>query len=477
MRTLFLICLILLSQLASGTPVSADDSVSGSFTTGDYFPPSPVTDLSATGITPYSVNLHWTAPGDDGNIGMAAGYDIRYSVSPITTERKWLNSNNVYGGIPAPAPAGSNQTCIVSGLLPYTTYYFALKTVDDNSNWSTLSNCASVMTPVEYLDITQGGGIQPAQPVIEPATTPPDTGPIRIDIKGKRAVIFLGLLPDGTLARTMIITLNDSQLEMTIQKGTIFLDDTGKPISVIILEYVEPYGTPPSGYDFQATYSFQPSCVIEPSIEIKILYGFQAFQADVDESFISIASYNQNQNRWVTLTTTRDIITQVASTKIAYFSLFSLLVPKSRTISQSSNATMIPELNIENLTLSSKLIKPGDTLIVNFDAANIGSADGEFYLPLILDGATLDSKTVLIAALQEKAESFTVVLNEEGIHTIGVGSILTTVTVKKAVAAAAGGSPPLRTTLLWISICGLAITCIIVLINLWRKSKTSLRRL
>jgi len=96
---------------------------------------------------------------------------------------------------------------------------------------------------------------------------------------------------------------------------------------------------------------------------------------------------------------------------------------------------------------------------------------------LIFDGTTLDSKTVLLPALQEKAVTFTVVLNDEGIHTIGVGSMLTTVTVKKAGVTAAGGSLPLRTTLLWISIFGLGVVCVFVLINLWRKNQAFPRRL
>ena len=478
MRIIVLICLILIVQLTSSVPVSAEGSVNGSFTTGDYSSPSAVTNLYATGTTSYSVKLQWTAPGDDGNVGTAAGYDIRWSVSPITTERNWLNSNKVSGGIPAPGPAGSNQTLIVSGLLPYTTYYFALKSYDDYGNWSPLSNCASVTTPVEYLGITQDQVVQPDQSAMVPTTTPPeDTGPIYMHIKGKRGVIFLNLLPDGTLARTMIITLNDRQLEITIQKGTIFLDKDGKPISVIILEYIEPYGTAPSGLAFHATYNFQPYCVIEPSIEIKISYNLQESQAGYEETDINIASYNQNQGCWITLSTARDNIAQTASTEITYFSLFSLLVPGSGTPSGPSSVTPVPDLSISNLTLSSSVIAPGDTLIVNVDVANVGGADGEFYLPLYLDGSTLDVKTVHLAAAQEKSETFTLVLDEEGTYIIGVGSASAVVTVKKEAIPAAGGFPPLRTTLLWGSIIGLAVVCIVVLINLWRKGKASPRHL
>jgi len=474
MRTIVLICLILVFQLTSSAPASADDgSITGSFTTGDYEPPCAVTNLDASSVNPYSVKLRWTAPGDDGDEGTAAGYDIRYSISPITTEQKWINGNKVLQGIPAPGPAGSNQTAIVSGLLPYTTYYFALKSYDDQDNWSPLSNCASITTPVEYAEVTQDQAVQPTTPVV-PTTPVEDLGPTYLDIKGKRAVIFLDLLSDGTLKRALIITINEKQLKITVQKGTIFLDEDGKPINVIVLEYIEPYGTAPSGLAFQATYNFQPYCVIEPPVGIEFLYDLQELQT-VEVTDINIASYNQNESRWTILSTTRDTTLQTASTQVAYFSLFSLVLPWTEAMSGSANVTPMPDLIIKNLILSSSVIEPGETVIVNVDVANVGGADGEFYLPLYLDGRTMDVKTVFLTSGQEKAETFTLVLDEEGIHTIGVGSVSTILTVQEEVAAATGGFPPLRTMLIWGSIIGLAVVCLVVLFNLWRKGKTSPR--
>ena len=46
--------------------------------------PAAITDLAASDPTEDSVTLTWTAPGDRGNTGTAASYDIRYSTSPIT---------------------------------------------------------------------------------------------------------------------------------------------------------------------------------------------------------------------------------------------------------------------------------------------------------------------------------------------------------------------------------------------------------
>ncbi len=50
----------------------------------DTTPPAAVSNLSCSNLTTTSVQLNWTAPGDDGNTGTATTYDIRYSTSAIT---------------------------------------------------------------------------------------------------------------------------------------------------------------------------------------------------------------------------------------------------------------------------------------------------------------------------------------------------------------------------------------------------------
>jgi hypothetical protein len=107
----------------------------------DITPPAAVTDLRVSGITTHSITLTWTAPGDDGNIGTASQYDVRYSTSPIT-ETNWGSATQALGE-PTPSVAGSTENFMVTGLSPGTTYYFALKTADEVPNWSELSNVAS----------------------------------------------------------------------------------------------------------------------------------------------------------------------------------------------------------------------------------------------------------------------------------------------------------------------------------------------
>ena len=85
-----------------------------------------MSNLATSNPTSSSITLTWTAPGDDGSTGTATTYDIRYSTSAIT-EGNWASATQVTGE-PTPAAAGTNQTMVVSGLSPSTTYYFAIKT-------------------------------------------------------------------------------------------------------------------------------------------------------------------------------------------------------------------------------------------------------------------------------------------------------------------------------------------------------------
>src|SRR4029079_4398920 len=95
--------------------------------------------------TPTSIQLTWTAPGDDGTVGTASQYELRYSTALITASN--FSSATQWMSMPAPTAAGTSQNVTVTGLSPSTTYYFAIKTVDNSGNWSTISNVVSKTTP------------------------------------------------------------------------------------------------------------------------------------------------------------------------------------------------------------------------------------------------------------------------------------------------------------------------------------------
>ncbi|MFA4872483.1 MAG: fibronectin type III domain-containing protein [Patescibacteria group bacterium] len=139
MKTIYLFLITLGVSLGVWTAMAATDIT----------PPSAVANLAASSSTPVSVTLQWTAPGDDGLSGTASFYDVRYRTAPIT-ESNFATSTPV-AGEPAPHAAGTTETFVVTGLTPTTTYWFALRTVDEEGNTSALSNNASTTTPADTI--------------------------------------------------------------------------------------------------------------------------------------------------------------------------------------------------------------------------------------------------------------------------------------------------------------------------------------
>jgi len=126
----------------------------------DTTPPEAVIDLRISEITRTSAILTWTAPGDDGNYGTACYYDIRYSESEITDENWDLATQCISEVIPQ--PASSKEIFKVTGLSSLSKYYFAIKTVDETLNWSSLSNTIMGITPQSP---PPGENLPPDQPI------------------------------------------------------------------------------------------------------------------------------------------------------------------------------------------------------------------------------------------------------------------------------------------------------------------------
>ena len=95
-----------------------------------------------------SVVLLWTAPGDDGTIGRATSYDIRYRTTTIsgTDTTSWWNGATQVTGEPIPGTSGATDSMRVRGLTPLTTFYFLIRAADEVPNWSGFSNLATKTT-------------------------------------------------------------------------------------------------------------------------------------------------------------------------------------------------------------------------------------------------------------------------------------------------------------------------------------------
>jgi hypothetical protein len=158
----------------------------------DTEPPAPVANLVAsTGTSPGTVELSWVAPGDDGTTGTASSYIVRYNTVSIT-EDNWATATDATGE-PGPAPAGSVESMIVTGLMPSQPYYFAITTQDEVPNTSSVSNsprAIALSSPnATFLPLAVSSATS-VTPVV-PETTqvlPPETTQYLSSISGDGAV-------------------------------------------------------------------------------------------------------------------------------------------------------------------------------------------------------------------------------------------------------------------------------------------------
>ncbi|MEM2991126.1 MAG: fibronectin type III domain-containing protein, partial [Halobacteria archaeon] len=137
-------CFIRISSVTLPIYSATSPRFSIRYTPRDTIPPATITDLQATSASSNSICLEWTAPGDDSIYGQASYYELRYNLSPITPSN-WGSS--IVVPVPfVPSMPGSSESFCVYGLESGTLYYFGIRTYDDATNESGISNIVSMRT-------------------------------------------------------------------------------------------------------------------------------------------------------------------------------------------------------------------------------------------------------------------------------------------------------------------------------------------
>lgn len=138
------------------------DPISGSGT------PNGVSDLGVVSgsAKPYTLKLTWTAVGEgESNAGTEYAYDVRY----VTGQPQTFDWDNAQRATvePTPKAAGGTETFTVTGLVPSTTYTFAIKVLDEVGNVGPISTRLATDTTADpYWDldgnIDSGSGSKPS---------------------------------------------------------------------------------------------------------------------------------------------------------------------------------------------------------------------------------------------------------------------------------------------------------------------------
>lgn len=295
----------------------------------DTTPPADITDLLSSNISQTSVDLAWTAVGDDngarGPTGVAYQYDLRYSISYLsdsssqTDKDTWWNNALEVSGEPTPQVAGSEEYISV-GLSPAISYYFTLKTSDEVPNWSGLSNIISVTTLEEQEEpgpeptVTPSGGgggggayqdtippVQPADFEATPAdkqitltwTNPQDTDFVRVKILRKENEAPAS--HDDSTALIIYEGINQEHTDIDLDNEityyyAIYAYDKKPNYSVILTLLAQPE----AGKESIALPKKEPAAEIEPSLPYP--NGSLLHDPTTNRIYFIV----NNQKRWIT---------------------------------------------------------------------------------------------------------------------------------------------------------------------------------
>lgn len=238
----------------------------------DVTPPAAVT-LAVQSQTSSSVTLAWNAPGDDGTVGRATTYDVRYSTSSTLLPSGFPTATSATGE-PSPKVAGQPETFTISSLNPNTRYYFSLKTADERANWSPVSTVVNVQTD----------------------PLPPSAANSTIAISGVPAG---GLMADGIAAATVVVTVRNSSNQLMSGLNFDLSGDLG--LSIV------PMGSSGGTYTFHASsvqggnlklhatvlgVRIPASVATDPAIQFNSLFGFRSYWQMDDSPEIVTGDFN-----------------------------------------------------------------------------------------------------------------------------------------------------------------------------------------
>jgi len=405
-----LLLILLLCFLPAG--VYAGNSIGGSFTVPDNI----ILNLAVSNPTYTSLTLTWTSPKNTLKWGPATKYDIRCSLSPITTEAEWQAATQL-ANPPIPGPPGSPETLVAIGLNPCTIYHFAIKAADASGKWTPLSNSPNGMTLCPEWGVGGGGGDLSTTAAVCPLT-------LAADVQGSISIATMtndGVLCEACLARDeankYIIEIDkDAKVMLANHIVPLLLTFGRSPVMPPTTEDTAIVGPVYQFNAYATTYESTPSPVtISPPARLILTYDPDKLPPNTTEVFI--ANYDAEQG-WLPLSPVPGAVAEIGKAHglLSHFSIFAILAELQESLPANLEAS--------NLTINPSQIQLNQEVTISLDLANTGGKSGDYKLELKVDGKVKSTTWITVAPGTSQIVNFILTGDTAGKHQVEVAGLV-----------------------------------------------------
>jgi len=228
---------------------------------------------------------------------------------------------------------------------------------------------------------------------------------------------------DGEVQETIEATSEDGNLTITIDEGTIALDEDGNPLSTLEIVIDENPPDPPEGaYIIGLAYNFEPDgATFNPAITMVFTYDPDDIPEGVAEKDLVIAFYDEYAGKWVELICTVDTANNTITAYVDHFTTFAVLGAVKPAAFSSSMLNISPlEVNV------------GGTVTISLLVSNTGGKSGSHTVSLKINGVKEADKSVTIDAGDSETVTFSVTKEEAGSYSVEVDGLKGSFTVAPA---------------------------------------------
>ena len=133
---------------------------------------------------------------------------------------------------------------------------------------------------------------------------------------------------DGTLMEKVEASSLTSDVTIDILQGTKVTAEGGEPPAPITVTSMDEPPSPPENYSVAKAYEFNPSGIaFDQPAHITIGYSANEIPEGIDESQLSIATFNEDTLRWDPIESEIDAEANTITFPVTHFSVYALLTP------------------------------------------------------------------------------------------------------------------------------------------------------